>query len=56
MYKVQYLDSETWIECYGGGDEQQSLVQATRWASFNPERRVRVVYEEGGRTSVVFFI
>ena len=56
MYVIQYLESERWVECYSGYDEQQSIVHATQWSSLNPERRVRIVYEDNGRSSVVFFI
>ena len=56
MYKIQYLDSERWVDCYSGYDEQQSMVHAKQWSNSNPERRVRIVHEENGRTSVVFFI
>jgi hypothetical protein len=56
MYKVEFLDSTLWIECFGGYDEQMSLVKAQCFSESNPERKVRVVYENNGQKSVVFFI
>ena len=54
MYKVQYLNTTTWIDLSCGYCEQISIVQANNYASADPNKRIRVVYSEGARESVVY--
>ncbi len=56
MYTVQYLDSERWVEYCSGYEEQHSITKARYFAHDNPERRVRIIFEQNGQQSVVFFI
>jgi hypothetical protein len=56
MYKVQFLDSQRWIEVCSGYGEQHSISNAMCYAESNPERRVRIIFEQNGQQSVVFFV
>jgi len=53
MFKVQWLNSWNWVDYFVGYDEQNSIIKAQQYSVSSPDKKIRVIFEENGRPSVV---
>ena len=54
MYKIQYLNTFSWVDYCSGYTEQETIAKAIHFANNDPNKRIRVIFEDNGRQSVVF--
>lgn len=53
MFKVQWLNSWSWVDYFIGYGEQDSIIKAQQFSASSPDKKIRVIYEDKGRPSVV---